>query len=121
MTDAIRVLIVDDQEAFRSAARMVVESSDGFAIIGEAVSGEEGVRLAMDLAPDLILMDVKMPGIDGLEATRRIMAERPDARVVVLSTYDEFADQSEAAGAVAFIAKADFSPGRLVEVWSATS
>ena len=69
---AVQVLIVDDQEPFRSAARMVVEMTDGFEVAGEAESGEEGVELAAELQPDLVLMDVYLPGIDGMEATRQI-------------------------------------------------
>jgi len=118
MTGTVRVLIVDDQEPFRSAARLVVELTDGFQVIGEAATGEDGVAMAADLNPDLILMDVKMPGIDGLEATRRIIAARPDARIVVLSTYDEYAEHTREAGAIAFISKAEFGPAILSEVWS---
>jgi DNA-binding NarL/FixJ family response regulator len=118
-TGTVRVLIVDDQETFRSAARLVVELADGFDLAGEAATGEEGVDLARDLAPDLVLMDINMPGIDGLEATRRIMADRPEVRVVVLSTYEAAEYESTAidAGARAFLSKSDFGPDALVEVW----
>lgn len=118
MIRTVRVLIVDDQEAFRSAARLVVELSDGFEVVGEATDGETGVALVADLAPDLVLMDVKMPGIDGLEATRRILANGDPVRVVALSTYDEFADQALAAGAIAFISKSEFGPTTLAAAWS---
>src|SRR5665811_2349446 len=86
--NTVRVLIVDDQEPFLSAARMVVDLAEGFDVIGEATTGEEGIELAEQLRPDLILMDVNLPGIDGLEATRQILS-RGDAvpAVVVLSTY----------------------------------
>lgn len=118
VTPSVRVLIVDDQEAFRTAARMVVELSDGFEIVGEAASGEEGIHLVDELSPDLVLMDIKMPGIDGLEATRRIIAAHPGARVVALSTYEEYVDQTLDAGAMAFISKSDFSPSELAAVWT---
>ena len=120
MTRAVRVLIVDDQEPFRSAAKMVVELTDGFEVAGEAGSGEDGLAMFDDLAPDLVLMDIKMPGMDGLEATRQILAGDPNARVVVLSTYEagEFEEPAHEAGAIAFISKSDFGPDSLADVWS---
>ena len=122
MTRTVRVLIVDDQEPFRSAAKMVVELTDGFEVAGEAGSGEDGVAMFNDLAPDLVLMDIKMPGMDGLEATRQIMDGDPNARVVVLSTYeaDEFQERAIEVGAIAFISKSDFGPDALAGVWSAS-
>ncbi len=111
-----RVLIVDDQAAFRSAARLVVDLSDGFEVVGEAETGEDAVGLAAELQPDLVLMDVNLPGIDGLEATRRIVASGSDARILVLSTYSrtEYEDAATAAGAVAFVSKDDFGPDSLL-------
>src|ERR687888_220334 len=84
----VKVLIVDDQEPFREAARMVVEVTDGFEVVGEAETGEQGVEAARELHPDLVLMDVNLPGIEGPEATRRILAESPDVVVFLVSTYD---------------------------------
>jgi two-component system invasion response regulator UvrY len=118
-TDLIQVLIVDDQEAFRSAARLVVDLSEGFELAGEADTGESGVRMASELTPDLVLMDMNLPGIDGLEATRQIIRALPGTRVIALSTYEEFKERALAAGAVAFISKSDFEPGLLVATWSA--
>jgi DNA-binding NarL/FixJ family response regulator len=119
---AVRVLIVDDQEPFRQAARAVVELTDGFEVAGEAETGEEAVDRARELRPDLVLMDVNLPGIDGLEATRRILGES-DGRVVVLmvSTYeaDEYAPRAAEAGAAAYIPKSEFEPDRLSEAWAA--
>ena len=69
----VRVLIVDDQEPFRMAARIVVDATDGFEVAGEAETGEDSVTMAGELAPDLVLMDVNLPGINGLDATRQIL------------------------------------------------
>ena len=86
----VRVLIVDDQEPFRLAARMVVEITDGFEVVGEAETGEDSVRMASELRPDLVLMDVNLPGINGLDATRQILGQGGDSVVVLLlSTYEE--------------------------------
>ncbi len=116
----VRVLIVDDQEPFRSAARMVVEMSDGFEVAGEAESGEEGIDLAVELKPDLVLMDVYLPGIDGLEATRRITAVEAAPRVLVMSTHEseEFAEAALAAGAIAFVPKSQFGMDELAAAWN---
>jgi DNA-binding NarL/FixJ family response regulator len=115
----VRVLIVDDQEPFRSAARMVVEMADGFEVAGEAESGEQGVELAAELQPDLVLMDVYLPGIDGLEATRRITATDAGPRVLVMSTHEseEFAQAALAAGAIAFVPKSQFGMDELADAW----
>lgn len=119
-TDLIQVLIVDDQEAFRSAARLVVDLADGFVVAGEAETGEDGVEMAAELRPDLVLMDMNLPGIDGTEATRQIMATSPGTKVIGLSTYEEFGDRAVAAGAIAFISKAEFEPGILSATWSSS-
>ena len=113
-------MIVDDQAPFRMAARLVVESTDGFDVVGEAVTGEESVALAKEVDPDLVLMDVNLPGINGLEATRSILDEA-DHRVVILllSTYEEseFGPQIAESGATGFISKSAFDPDRLAEAW----
>ncbi|MBW3577135.1 MAG: response regulator transcription factor [Actinobacteria bacterium] len=119
----VRVLIVDDQEPFRQAARMVVELTDGFEVVGEAETGEDSVALAGELAPDLVLMDVNLPGIDGLEATRRILALQGGTRVLMLSTYEpqEYAPRAVEAGAIAYIPKSTFGPDTLTEAWEAAT
>ncbi len=120
----VRVLIVDDQEPFRMAARLVVEATDGFDVVGEAESGEESVEMARDLKPDLVLMDVNLPGINGLEATRQILGERSEPVVVLLlSTYeeDEYAPRAAECGASAYIPKAAFGPDRLEAAWAAAA
>lgn len=112
----IRVLIVDDQVTYRAALRMAVDMVDGFEVAGEAEDGESALALAEQLDPDLVLMDIKMPGIDGLEATRRLTVAHGDMRVIVLSTYhaDEYESAALEAGALAFISKADFGPQSLL-------
>lgn len=115
----VRVLIVDDQEPFRSAARLVVSLIDDYTVVGEAASGEEGVRLAAQTSPDMVLMDINLPDIDGLEATRRILADNPAVRVLIMSTYEaaEFEEPALAAGAVGFVSKSDLEPETLSAYW----
>ena len=119
----VRVLIVDDQEPFRLAARMVVDVTEGFDVVGEAETGEDAVTMAADLAPDLVLMDVNLPGIDGLEATRRILAAEGAPVVLLLSTYEEeeYAPRAAECGAAAYIPKAVFGPDRLETAWEAAT
>ena len=120
---AVRVLIVDDQEPFRLAARMVVETTDGFEIVGEAETGEESVAMAAELAPDLVLMDVNLPGINGLDATRQILGNSDTVVVLLLSTYEEeeYAPRAAECGAAAYIPKSVFGPDRLEQAWAAAS
>jgi DNA-binding NarL/FixJ family response regulator len=118
----VRVLIVDDQEPFRIAARLVVEATDGFEVAGEADSGEASVELAKYLKPDLVLMDVNMSGINGLDATRQILDGGDEPPVVLLlSTYEEaeYAPRAAECGAAAYIPKAVFGPDRLEFAWAA--
>jgi DNA-binding NarL/FixJ family response regulator len=120
----VRVLIVDDQEPFRMAARMVVDATEGFEVVGEAETGEDSVAMARSLEPDLVLMDVNLPGINGLDATRQILGDRGEAVVVLLlSTYeeDEYAPRAAECGAAAYIPKAVFGPDRLESAWAAAT
>jgi DNA-binding NarL/FixJ family response regulator len=117
-TATVDVLIVDDQPPFREVARTLVSLLAGWRVVGEAENGEDAVAAADRVSPRLVLMDINLPGISGIEATRRIMAARPDVRVVLLSTYaadDLPADASEC-GAAAYIRKEDLTPRRLREV-----
>ena len=121
---SVRVLIVDDQEPFRMAARMVVEATEGFEVVGEAETGEDSVTMAAELTPDLVLMDVNLPGINGLDATRQILSERSDSLIVLLlSTYEEeeYAPRAAECGASAYIPKAVFGPDRLETAWAAAN
>jgi len=117
----VRVLVVDDQPLFRRAMRAVVDETDGFEVVGQAGSGEEAVLEAAAKRPDLVLMDVNLPGIDGLEATRRLRIGAEPPVVVLLSTYDEpdgvrFVAESGAAG---YVTKSAFGSDRLAAAWSA--
>ena len=115
----VRVLVVDDQAPFLRAMTSVVEQTHGFEVVGRASSGEESLVVASELLPDLVLMDVNLPGIDGLEATRRLRAGDSPPVVLLLSTYDEDAGEDFVAesGAAAYVTKSAFGPDRLVDVW----
>jgi two-component system invasion response regulator UvrY len=117
--DGVSVLIVDDQRPFRTAARAVVRATAGFEVSGEAGSGEEAVAVATDTRPDLVLMDINMDGISGIEATRRIVRDIPGVAVVLLSTYDEadLPGDARTCGAIAYVHKERFGPDVLDRVW----
>ena len=116
---AVRVLIVDDHESFRSAAKAVVLGTDGFEVAGEAADGEASVEAAGSLRPDIVLMDVNLPGISGIEATRQIRSALPRVIVLLLSARDtnEFDRAAEDCGAAGYLAKAHLSPEQLSELW----
>ena len=116
----IRVLIVDDQVPFRRAAAAVVEATDSFAVVGAVATAEDGLRAVAELGPDLVLMDVNLPGIDGMEASRRLRTSHPRVAVILLSSYDEaeFADVTTDCGAAAYVPKSAFGPDRLAAVWA---
>jgi DNA-binding NarL/FixJ family response regulator len=113
---SIRVLLADDQALVRGGFRMILEARDDLEVVGEAENGREAVALVERLAPDVVLMDVRMPEMDGLEATRRIVAADCPARVIVLTTYDvdESVFAALRAGASGFMLK-DVRPADLVE------
>ncbi|MGV9317180.1 response regulator [Streptomyces sp. NPDC003691] len=103
----IRVLVADDQQLVRMGLRMLFEQAPDIELSGEAAGGAEAVRLAAGLGPDVILMDLRMPGTDGITATRRILADRPGARIVALTTFDddEHLYPALAAGVCGFLVK----------------
>lgn len=113
--DRIRVLIADDQALVRYGLRLVLEAEDDIDVVGEAADGAAAVAAAADLVPDVILMDVRMPGTDGIQATRELAARLPATRVLVLTTYDsdEFAFGALQAGAAGFLLK-NTRPAELV-------
>ncbi|MEU2348759.1 response regulator transcription factor [Modestobacter sp. NPDC049651] len=104
---AIRVLLVDDEELVRFGLRTVLESVGGFEVVGEAGDGAAGVRAARELQPDVVLTDIRMPGMDGLAATREILALPDPPQVAVLTTFhvDEYVYAALAAGAAGFLLK----------------
>jgi DNA-binding NarL/FixJ family response regulator len=112
----VRVLLVDDQQLIRAGLRMLCESVPDLTVVGEASDGATAVRLAGQLRPDVVLMDLRMPGVDGTVATARILAERPATRVVVLTTFDDddHLYPALAAGACGFLVKDD-APAALLD------
>ncbi|MCU1351311.1 MAG: response regulator receiver protein [Acidimicrobiales bacterium] len=117
----VRVVVVDDQAPFRLASRMVLARTADFALVGEAASGEEAVVVAGELQPDLILMDINMPGITGIEATRQITAAHADTVVFLCSTYalDDLPADAATSGARAYINKEELTPDLLHRLWAA--
>jgi len=115
----VSVLLVDDQEPFRGAARVVLGRTDGFELVGEAQSGEQAVELAGQLGPRMVLMDINMPGINGIEATRRILDAHPETTVVLVSTYQasDLPTEAETSGAVGYLNKEDLTPRVLRRLW----
>jgi len=112
----ITVLLVDDQALVRSGFRMILEERDDIQVVGEAADGREAVAEAVRSSPDVVLMDVRMPQLDGIEATARILAERPTTRVLILTTFDldEYVARALRAGASGFLLK-DVRPTQLVD------
>jgi DNA-binding NarL/FixJ family response regulator len=112
----VRVVIADDQTLVRVGFRMILDARDDVEVVGEAADGAEAVALVAELAPDVVLMDVRMPGVDGIEATRRIVGSGSPARIVILTTYDidEYVFAALRAGASGFMLK-DVRPAELVE------
>ena len=113
----LRVVIADDQALVRAGFRMILEAVEDFEVVAEAADGDEAVRLTRELRPDIVLMDIRMPGLDGLEATRRVLAGAParETQVVILTTFDlnEYVYEALRAGASGFLLK-DVGPEQLV-------
>ena len=112
------VLLVDDHRAFRLAVKSVLDAEPGYTVVAEAAEGEEAVDLALRLRPDLVLMDVRLPGINGIEATERILARQPSTTVVLLSTVRRWDLPSDllTCGAVGFLQKEDVDPRAIEEL-----
>ena len=116
----VGVMLVDDQPQFRRAMQELIAELPGYEIVCECTSGEQAVMAVEPIAPDLVLMDVRMPGIDGIEATRRITQAHPGTVVVLISAQDAdscLTRDASSCGAVAFVPKQDLRPTRVVELW----
>jgi DNA-binding NarL/FixJ family response regulator len=113
----VRVLVVDDQETYRRAMIEVVAAADGFALAGEADSGDAALSAAGELSPALVLMDKRMPGMNGLEATRRLIERHPGLVVVIVSVEDPDPESARSDGAATAVHKRDLSPELLQELW----
>ena len=116
---SVTVLVVDDQAPFRLAARAVLRRSPGFELVGEAETGEQAVQLVPTLHPALVLMDINMPGINGIEATRQIVGAAPGTIVFLCSTYQlgDLPPDAATSGAVAYINKEELAPSVLRRLW----
>jgi DNA-binding NarL/FixJ family response regulator len=119
--DAVGVLTIDDQAVFRDLARLVLSTTPGFTSVGEVASGEEALAVIDELRPQLVLVDVRMPGMGGIETARRIGAARPDAVVVLISIEDsvDLPSAIETSGAVALVRKQEFGGALLRDLWAA--
>ena len=119
-TASIGVMVVDDQAAFRRAARAVINATAGFQAVADAASGSEALQHAEQDCPDLVLVDVYMPQMDGFETTRRLIEAHPATVVVLVSLEDveDLADEVAACGAVAFLHKRDLRPATLRALWT---
>jgi len=117
----VSVLIVDDQVPFRLAARAVLRRADGFELVGEAADGAEAVARVVELAPALVLMDINMPSMNGIEATREIMAAAPTTTVFLCSTYQQsdLPPEATTSGAAAYVNKEELTADLIRQLWDA--
>jgi two-component system invasion response regulator UvrY len=116
----VRVLTVDDQALFRQAARAIVEMTGGYEVVGESEDGESAVELARDVDPDMVIVDVRMGGIDGFETARRLHAEDPTRVILIVSSTDvrQLSAAAKAAGAAAVLNKHWLTPRLLRGLWA---
>lgn len=114
----VRVLVVDDEEVFRSVGRALVDATAGFVLAGEACSGETALERVAELSPDLVVMDYRMTGLDGIAATRLITERHPGTSVLLVSAGPLEDGALDGCGALAFVRKQHLSSKRLREVWT---
>jgi DNA-binding NarL/FixJ family response regulator len=116
---ALSVIVVDDQAPFRMAARAVIRRSEGFELVGEAENGVVAVDLASHIHPDVVLMDINMPEMGGIEATRRIVEERPETFIILCSTYEisDLPPEATTSGARAYVNKEKLGAKTLQRLW----
>jgi DNA-binding NarL/FixJ family response regulator len=116
---SLSVIVVDDQAPFRLAAKAVLRRMEGFELVGEAENGVEAISLAHELQPDLVLMDINMPEMGGIEATRQIMAELPETVVILCSTYGvaDLPPEAKTSGARAYVHKEQLDAATIQRLW----
>ena len=119
MAERVSVMIVDDQPPFRDAARAVLSRIDGFDLVAEVDSGEGAVATSVELRPDLVLMDINMGALDGIEATRLITDAHPETKVILVSTYslEDLPVTARSSGAIAYVNKDELSPRVVRRLW----
>jgi two-component system, NarL family, nitrate/nitrite response regulator NarL len=117
----VKILAVDDHRAFRDALRDVIAAAPGFVLVGQASSGEEALRVVDCLAPELVLMDVVMPGMGGIAATQAILSRRPEVMVVLISVDDpaQYLEAGALGNGVVCARKQDLRPQQLTQLWEA--
>ncbi len=121
INERVSVMIVDDQSPFRAAARAVVDRVKEFQLVAEVASGEEAVAASAEIAPQLILMDINMGMLNGIEATRIITRSHPATKVILVSTYtlDDLPPAARTSGAIAYVNKDELSPRMIRRLWEA--
>ena len=121
VAERVSVMIVDDQPPFRDAAKAVLSRIDGFDLVAEVASGEDAVATSGELQPDLVLMDINMGELNGIEATRLITQSNPSTKVILVSTYtlEDLPPDARTSGAVAYVNKDELSPRMIRRLWEA--
>jgi DNA-binding NarL/FixJ family response regulator len=116
MADTIRILLVEDQTLMRQGLKTILDLEPGFRVIGEAADGDSGVQMALEIRPDVVLMDIQMPRLNGVESTAQLCRQWPEAKVIILTTFDrdDYVYQGVRAGALGYLLK-DAPANKLIE------